>query len=101
MSSALQTCADRIAAALEYLTHEPDHLRAIELARVQLQYAQVSLSVGRGEAPTRRGEDAPVRFSPATPLETIETSDGDARSFSEVRGRLAVAECEALLEQLP
>ncbi len=90
MSSALQTCADRITVALEYLTNEPDRERGIYLAKVQLQHAQVSLATGRGAVPCRRETEAP-----------LETAEGQARSFTEVRGRMVVAECEALLENLP
>ncbi len=89
MSSALQTCDDRIVAALEYLAHEAEPLRAISLAEHQLRQALISLRVGRGLAPMLRASDA------------LETAESEARSFTEVRGRLVVAEVEALLEQLP
>lgn len=43
MTSALQTCAARIEAAIEYLEHEPDPIRAITAAIPQLRQAQISM----------------------------------------------------------
>lgn len=81
-TSALQTCDDRITAALEYLAHEVDPVRAITLAEQQLRQAAISLRIGRGLAPMLRGSDHA----------SLETAEGDARSFTEVR---------PYMEQLP
>lgn len=102
MSSALQTCADRITAALEYLTHEKDRLRAISLAIVQLQHAQVSLVAGRGEAQSLGS----ITFSAAMAVERnpwppIEAVEHQARLAADAHGRMVVAHVESLLENLP
>ena len=62
MTSALQTCAARIEAALEYLEHEPDPIRAITSAVPQLRQAQISLRASTAALPLdRRADDkAPV-----------------------------------------
>lgn len=65
MSTALQTCDDRITAALEYLAHETDPLRAITLAEQQLRQAVISLRMGRGLAPMLRVGDVALTFERA------------------------------------
>jgi hypothetical protein len=102
MSSALQTCADRITAALEYLTNEQEREHAIRLAVVQLQHAQASLEAARNE----RLAAGAITFSAAdaidrNPWPPLETDEREARSYTEVRGRMVVAHVESLLEQLP